>query len=205
MGGSGTARHDWVDRVIDDWGRERPDLDTTPAAIVGRLGRLCAFLDAGLEREFRRHGLTRAGFDVLAALRRAGAPYRLPQKALMGALMRTSGTTSFRIDRLQHQGLVRREPDPADRRGVFVALTGAGLRLVDAVAPAHLANEDRLLAALGPAERDTLVDLLRRLLLSFESVPPAPAARSRLAPEVSGQAPGEDGHEDTARTESRGA
>lgn len=169
MGGSGKTRHDWVDRLIDDWARERPDLDTAPAAIVGRLGRLCAFLDAGLEREFRRHGLTRAGFDVLAALRRAGAPYRLPQKAVMGALMRSSGTTSFRIDRLERQGLVRREPDPEDRRGVFVALTSAGLRLVDAVAPAHLANEDRLLAALGPSERQTLVDLLRTLLLGFEA------------------------------------
>ena len=199
MGGSATTSHDWVDRVIDDWARERPDLDTAPAAIVGRLGRLCAFLDAGLEREFRRHGLTRAGFDVLAALRRAGAPYRLPQKAVMGALMRTSGTTSFRIDRLERQGLVRREPDPADGRGVFVALTAAGLRLVDAVAPAHLANEDRLLAALGPAQRATLVGLLRTLLLSFESTPPDPEARSRLAAEVSGRSLGEDGREDGDR------
>lgn len=199
MGGFATANRDWVDRVIADWARERPDLDTAPAAIVGRLGRLCAFLDAGLEREFRRHGLTRAGFDVLAALRRAGAPYRLPQKAVMGALMRTSGTTSFRIDRLERQGLVRREPDPEDRRAVFVALTAAGLRLVDDVAPAHLANEDRLLAALGPAERDTLVGLLRTLLLSFESSPPVADARPRLAAEVSGRAHGEHGHEDGDR------
>jgi DNA-binding MarR family transcriptional regulator len=139
--------------------------------IVGRLGRLCAFLDAELERTFRRYGLSRAGWDVLATLRRSGPPYRLPQKAVMASTLRSSGTTSFRIDRLERQGLVRREPDPADRRGVFVTLTEEGLRLVKTVAPVHLANEDRLLAALSPAERATLVGLLRTVLVGFESAP----------------------------------
>ena len=163
------VQRDWVDGVMNAWARERPELDTAPAEIVSRLGRLSAFLDAELERMFRRYGLSRAGFDVLATLRRAGAPYRLPQKAVMAATLRTSGTTSFRIDRLERQGLVRREPDLADRRGVFVTLTEEGLRLVDTVAPVHLANEDRLLAALSPAERATLVGLLRQLLLSVEA------------------------------------
>ena len=86
----------------------------------------------------------------------------------MGALMRTSGTTSFRIDRLESQGLVRREPDPDDGRGVFVTLTKKGLRLVDVVAPVHLANEDQLLAALSTEERALLVILLRKLLVRFE-------------------------------------
>jgi len=165
-------RRDWVDGVMDAWARERPELDTGPAEIVSRLGRLSAFLDAGLERTFRRYGLSRAGFDVLATLRRSGAPYRLPQKAVMAATLRTSGTTSFRIDRLESQGLVRREPDLVDRRGVFVTLTEEGLRLVDTVAPVHLANEDRLLAALSPTERAVLVGLLRTLLVSFESASP---------------------------------
>ncbi len=164
---------DWVDQVRDAWARERPDLDTSPVAVVARVGRLGAFLDAGLERTFRRYGLTRAGFDVLATLRRSGAPYRLPQKTVMRALMRTSGTMSFRIDRLEQRGLVRREADLADRRNVFVALTEAGLRLVDVVAPAHLANEERLLAVLSPQEQDLLVTLLRKLLLGFEAPPSA--------------------------------
>ncbi len=160
---------DAVDRIIAAWAHERPELDTAPAAIVGRVGRLRWYFDAALERTFRRFNLTRAAFDVLAALRRSGRPYRLPQKVLMTALMRTSGTTSFRIDRLESQGLVRREPDPGDGRGVFVTLTKKGLRLVDAVAPAHLTNERRLVAALSNAERATLVTLLRKLLLSFEA------------------------------------
>ncbi len=163
------AGRDAVDRIVAAWARERPELDTAQAAIVGRVGRLRWYFDAGLERMFRRYGLTRAAFDVLAALRRSGRPYRPPQKELMGALMRRSGTTSFRVDRLESQGLVRREPDPHDGRGVFVALTTKGLRLVESAAPAHLANEEQLLSALSTAERKTLVTLLRKLLLSPET------------------------------------
>jgi DNA-binding MarR family transcriptional regulator len=163
-----SSGHDHVDRLLADWARERPDLDTSPTAVVGRLGRLCAFLDAGLEALFARHGISRADFDVLATLRRSGAPYRLPQKALMTALMRTSGTISVRVDRLVEMGMVRREPDAADRRNVFVALTAPGLECIDTVAPLHLANEDRLLAALSAAEREALAGLLRTALRSFE-------------------------------------
>ena len=159
---------DAVDRILAQWARERPELDTAPVAIIGRLGRLQAHLDAGLERTFARFGLTRSGFDVLAALRRVGKPYRLPQKALMPALMRASGTTSFRVDRLERRGLVRREANPDDARGVFVALTPAGLRLVDAVAPVHLASEADMLRVLTATEQKKMAGLLRKLLSSFE-------------------------------------
>lgn len=162
--------HDWVDEVRAAWARERPELDTAPAGVVGRVGRLAQFFDARLERTFRRFGLTRAGFDVLGALRRSGAPYRLPQKQLMRALLRSSGTTSFRIDRLEQRGLVRRLPNPDDHRGVFVELTEEGRRLVDEVAPAHLANEEQLLVGLTSEERETLAGLLRKLLVGFEAV-----------------------------------
>ncbi len=163
---------DWVDHVRSQWARERPDLDTSPVAVIGRLGRLGTFLDAGLERVFRGYGLSRADFDVLAALRREGAPFRLPQKVVMRSVLRTSGTLSVRIDRLERKGLVQREPDPADGRGVTVALTERGRELVDLVAPVHLANEERLLAALAPAQRDALADLLRILLIGFEAQQP---------------------------------
>ena len=159
---------DLVDQVIADWAQERPDFDTSPVAIVARVGRLQIFLDARLERVFAQFGITRATFDVLAALRRSGAPYRLPQKALMRALMRTSGTTSFRIDQLERAGFVRREPDPEDGRGTLVTLTRKGARLFDVVAPAHLANESSLVASLTGTERATLAELLRKLLVVFE-------------------------------------
>ena len=160
---------DHVDRVRAAWAHEWPELDTSSVAVVGRIGRLGAYLDVGLERAFRRYGLSRASWDVLAALRRAGSPYRLPQKILMGELLRASGTVSFRIDRLERAGWVRRELDPADGRNVVIALTEEGNRLVETVATVHLANERRLVAALSPEEQAVLATLLRTLLRSFEA------------------------------------
>jgi DNA-binding MarR family transcriptional regulator len=113
--------------------------------------------------------LTAADFQVIVTLRRAGAPFRMPQSRLMEGLGLTSGTVSVRLDRLVRLGIVTREPDPDNGRSTLVQLTADGLRLFEAAAPAHLANEDRLLSALSPAERQSLADLLRRLLSSLES------------------------------------
>lgn len=160
---------DSIDRLLADWARERPDLNFSPVGVINRLARVRAHVDAALLEVFRGFGLTSADFRVIAALRRAGVPYRLPQARLMSQLALTSGTISVRIDRLVLCGFVTREADPDDRRGQRVRLTADGLRLFDQIAPAHLANEDRLLSSLTPAERDTLALLLRKLLVSFES------------------------------------
>jgi DNA-binding MarR family transcriptional regulator len=117
---------------------------------------------------FSRYGLSAADFQVVVNLRRAGSPYRLPQARLMKALTLTSGTVSVRVERLVKLGIVTREPDLADARGQLVQLTSRGLQLFDDIAPVHLANEDRLLSALGPADRRHLADLLRRLLAAYE-------------------------------------
>ena len=165
------CRNGWddVDRVLVDWAGQRPDLDFTAVGVVTRLSRVRTYLDAELAGVFARFGLTSADFLVIVSLRRAGTPYRMPQARLMDALGLTSGTVSVRLDRLEKNGIVTREPDPASARGSLVQLTGKGLELFDRVAPVHLANEDRLLSALSPAEREVLADLLRRLLGSFES------------------------------------
>jgi DNA-binding MarR family transcriptional regulator len=163
------AARDGVDRLLLDWARERPDLDFTPVGIVTRLARLRGYLDAELAAVFARYGLTQADFLVIVTLRRSGEPYAMPQARLMDALGLTSGTVSVRLDRLERSGVVSREPDPASARGSLVRLTGRGLALFDEVAPVHLANEDRLLSALGPEDRRTLADLLRRLLADFEA------------------------------------
>jgi DNA-binding MarR family transcriptional regulator len=165
------CRNSWdeVDRVLADWAGQRPDLDFTPVGVVTRLSRLRGYLDAELAGVFARYGLTSADFLVIVSLRRGGPPYRMPQARLMDALGLTSGTVSVRLDRLEKSGIVTREPDPASARGSLVQLTGKGLELFDRVAPVHLANEDRLLSALSPAEREVLAGLLRRLLSSFES------------------------------------
>jgi DNA-binding MarR family transcriptional regulator len=171
---------DDVDRVLVDWAGQRPDLDFAPVGVVTRLSRVRTYLDAELARVFASFGLTSADFLVIVTLRRAGKPYRMPQARLMDALGLTSGTVSVRLDRLEKNGIVTREPDPASARGSLVQLTDSGLELFDRVAPVHLANEDRLLSALSPAERQVLADLLRQLLSSFESATTDVAARIGL-------------------------
>lgn len=162
------AERDTVDQVLAEWAVQRPDLDFSPVGIVTRLERVRAYVSAGLTEVFSRYGLSAADFQVVVNLRRAGPPYRLAQARLMKALTLTSGTVSVRIDRLARLGIVTREPDPADARGQLVQLTSRGLQLFDDIAPVHLANEDRLLSALGPAGRQQLAALLRRLLAAYE-------------------------------------
>jgi DNA-binding MarR family transcriptional regulator len=161
------SRPDHVDEVIAQWAEERPDLDTKGFAIVGRIGRAAHLLDAAVEAKLAAHGLARWSWDVLTALRRSGAPYRLTPTALYRSLMRSSGAISNRLNRLERDGLLRRVPDPADGRGVLVELTPAGKRLVDAVIAEHLENERRLVASLKRSEQRELQALLRKLLLGF--------------------------------------
>jgi DNA-binding MarR family transcriptional regulator len=166
------TQDDHVDRVRAEWAAERPELDTEPIAVVARVGRLARLLDGELNRVFEGHGIRRDGFDVLAALRRSGAPYRLSPTSLYARLMRSSGAVANRLGRLEAAGLVRRVPDPDDGRGLLVELTRTGRRVVDAVAEPHLDNERALLAALTPREQRDLARLLKKLLLSLE--PPGP-------------------------------
>jgi DNA-binding MarR family transcriptional regulator len=155
---------DHVDRVLEQWAAERPDLDVSPMAVIGRLSRLTQLFGADLRRTFARHGLDPASFDVLATLRRAGPPHRLTPAELMRSAMVTSGAITQRLDRLASRGLVARTANEADGRSVHVALTGAGRELIDRALPDHVATEHRLLAALPPADRDALAAMLRRLL-----------------------------------------
>jgi DNA-binding MarR family transcriptional regulator len=163
---------DHVEWVIEGWEKERPDLNVAPIAVINRLDRLQTYLRSEVATLFERFGLTGPSFAVLATLRRAGKPYQRSQRALMDALQLTGGTVSVRIDRLERDGLVERLPDPHDQRGVLVRLTEAGERLFDQVAPLHLANEERLLSALNPQQREQLAALLRILLLSFDPIAP---------------------------------
>ena len=160
---------DHVDVVVEQWERERPELDLTPVEVVARVGRAARLLDDGMERLFAEYGLTRASWDVLAALRRAGEPQRLSPTQLYRALMRTSGAMTNRLNGLERDGVIRRVPDPDDGRGLLVELTAKGRRLVDRVADAHLANERRMLEGLSPARQRQLAGLLRELLLSLEA------------------------------------
>ena len=170
---------DHVDRVIAQWAAIRPDVDTSPIGVIARLGRVTAFIDAGVHARLAEFGLTREAWDVLASLRREGPPYRLSPTQLYMSLMRSSGAMTHRLAALERAGLVKRLPDPSDGRGVLVQLTGRGVRLVDRVAPEHLANERRLLAALADDERRALAGLLRKLLATLEREHAAPPPSGR--------------------------
>jgi DNA-binding MarR family transcriptional regulator len=159
---------DRVDRMIEQWASERPDLDASPMSVIGRLHRLAAILDVKLRPPFEAEGLTNGDFDVLAALRRSGPPYRLTPTELTHSMVVTSGAITKRVDRLLRSGFVSRTVADYDGRGRLVELTPLGVEVVDRVVAAHWANEDALLAPLTPAQRDALAALLRTLLLSHE-------------------------------------
>lgn len=159
---------DHVSTVLAQWAAERPDLDVSPMGIIGRISRLSLTMSKELELVFTQFGLYRWSFDMLATLRRSGAPYRLSPGALSRSMMVTSGTMTNRIDHLEEMGLVRRIPDPEDRRGILVELSEQGRELIDTALTAHVANEERILKALSKEEQRTLAALLAQLLSSLE-------------------------------------
>lgn len=159
---------DAVDQILAQWNRERPDLDVSAMGPLGRLARLRTHLSREIDSVLSAHGLNSSTFDVLATLRRSGEPFRLSPSDLMATMMVTSGTMTNRIDQLEKQGLVERLPNPDDRRGLIVALTPKGRALVDEAVTAHVANQERLMAALTVEERNALDTLLRRHLAAFE-------------------------------------
>lgn len=162
---------DGVDRIVGQWAVVRPDLDSAPMEVIGRIHRLADLLDLALRPPFAEEGLGNGDFDVLASLRRAGAPYRLTASQLTATMMVTSGAVTKRVDRLVAAGLVARSIAENDGRGRLIELTPEGLELVDRVVAKHWDNEERLLAPLSASERAALVASLRKLLVSLESSP----------------------------------
>lgn len=154
---------DHVDHVVDQWARERPDLDASPIRIIGRISRMSRAIDHRLKTVFNAHGLEAWEYDLLAALRRSGPPYELTAGEILTALMITSGAVTNRIDRLEQRGLVRRRKAPEDKRVVRVQLTAAGRALMDQALPDHLDNEASILAPLTPTETRQLERLLRKV------------------------------------------
>jgi DNA-binding MarR family transcriptional regulator len=170
-------REDHVGHVLAEWRRELPGLDRSAFSVVGRISRLSVLLLQALEPVFATHGLTGGEFDVLAALRRAGHPYRLTPSELSRALIVTSGGLTRRLHALEDHGLIRRTPDPEDRRSTPVVLTPSGKQLVEDVLTQHVRNEERLIAGLSEDERDRLASLLRTLALSLGDAEPAGLAQ----------------------------
>jgi DNA-binding MarR family transcriptional regulator len=181
-----TATDDHIEETITAWRRERPGLDLSGMAVVARLLRVAHRFEEAQDEFFSSLGLKPGWLDVLAALRRAGDPYRLtPTRLSIESLISTAGMTN-RLDRLEQAGLVRRLPDPDDRRGILVELTEDGRELVDAAVDAHRGLSKRLLGSLDARERDDLDRLLRKLIAPLDRGE-APATASlfptgRIAP-----------------------
>jgi len=151
---------DAVDRILEQWQRERPDLDCSPMGPIGRLKRCAMLLEPRIEAAFIRHGLVRWEFDMLATLRRAGEPFVLSPTQLFSTLMITSGTMTHRLKALEKRGFISRQPNPEDARSLLVALTPEGRTLVDKAVESHVENEHQLLAGLSTAQRQHLDEAL---------------------------------------------
>ena len=160
---------DEVDRIVEAWHRERPDLDVAPLSVLSRVSRLARHLDLARRGAFSRYDLEVWEFDVLSALRRAGKPYQLSPGTLVTQTLVTSGTMTNRIDRLAERGLVERLPAPGDRRGVLVRLTPDGRVRVDGALEDLLHVERELLAGLPEKDRNRLADLLRIVVAPFDA------------------------------------
>lgn len=160
---------DVLDTILAQWKKEQPKLDAAPMAVVGRISRAEKTIRPRLDAVFDTFGLTGEAFDVLATLRRAGAPYELSPTDLFKSLLLSSAAMTTRIDRLEEAGLVARSPHPEDRRGIRVALTPKGKELIERALEAHVRNEEAILAALNATERKQLAGLLKKLLLSLEA------------------------------------
>jgi len=164
---------DQVDTILEQWKRERPDLDVSPMGIIGRISRIERLVDEKMKAVCSTFNLERWGFDVLATLRRAGKPYQLTPTQLYNSLMITSGAMTNRIDRLEAASLVERLHDPADRRGVLVSLTKDGLKLIDKAVTTHMEVEEAMLASLSSKDRESFAELLRTLSQDLEPSPSA--------------------------------
>lgn len=163
--------HDIVDRILDQWQSQRPDLDASCLGIVGRILRLAGHLERRANETLKEFELPIWGFDVLGALRRRGEPYSMTPTELMKSVMLSSGAMTNRIDRLEALGLIERIPDDQDRRSLQVLLTVKGRTLIDTASPSRFEEARNAVRNLSDRERDLLASLLRKMLLTVEETP----------------------------------
>ncbi|WP_296615858.1 MarR family transcriptional regulator [Sphingomonas sp.] len=162
------ADEDIVDQLLRDWAHERPDLDVSAMAVVGRLLHLGGLLQAQAGERLRAFGIGYTELDVLATLRRSGAPYRLSPTALRKSVLLTSGAMTACLNRLEQRGLISRVSDEADRRSLVAMLTDQGVRLIDEAIASHFGGAERTVGGLDRTERAELARLLRKLRLQLE-------------------------------------
>ncbi|MCX2789511.1 MULTISPECIES: MarR family winged helix-turn-helix transcriptional regulator [Vibrio] len=159
---------DAIDRVVSQWAKEKPELDTEPMAIMGRLMRIAKHMENHVAELHKRYDLKMGEFDVLATLRRSGQPYRLTPSELISSMMLTSGAMTNRLDKLEKKGLIAREHSKEDRRSVTVELTAKGFELIDSLIEQHLQAQHELMGSLSNAEKGQVNQALKLLLPQYE-------------------------------------
>ncbi|MFQ0976873.1 MarR family transcriptional regulator [Vibrio campbellii] len=159
---------DAIDRVVSQWAKEKPELDTEPMAIMGRLMRIAKHMENHVAELHKRYDLKMGEFDVLATLRRSGKPYRLTPSELISSMMLTSGAMTNRLDKLEKKGLIAREHSKEDRRSVTVELTAKGFDLIDSLIEQHLQAQHELMGSLSSAEKGQVNQALKLLLPQYE-------------------------------------
>lgn len=154
---------DQVDRILEQWQKEKPGLDVSPMAVIGRLSRTALNIESRLAGTFERHGLDASTFDVLATLLGSGAPYWITPAELARESMISTSAVAQRLNKLEARGLVAREANPNDGRGTLVALTDTGKKLIEQALPDHLETERAILSPLSRDEQAALALLLGRI------------------------------------------
>ncbi|AJP72111.1 MarR family transcriptional regulator [Sphingomonas hengshuiensis] len=162
------VQEDVVDQLLRDWARERPDLDASAMAVVGRVLHLGGTLQGRAGEWLRVHGIGYTELDVLATLRRSGAPYCLNPTALRKSVLLSSGAMTACLNRLEQRGLIGRSPDDRDRRVLLASLTDRGRALIDDAIADHFREAERAVGGLDRGERAELSRLLRKLRLQLD-------------------------------------
>jgi DNA-binding MarR family transcriptional regulator len=163
----GGMERDLIDEMNRQWAEVRPDLDPTPLETVGRVIVLARYLEKSVHAALAEHGLNLGQFDILATLRRQGPDARMTPTQLLRSVMLSSGGMTNRLDRLEAAGLIERQADPDDRRGVVVGLTERGRKVIDAATAARFAEAAASLPPLAAAEVTSLAGALRKWLVKL--------------------------------------
>lgn len=159
---------DAIDRVVEQWAKQKPELDTDPMAMMGRLMRIAKYMETKVADLHKKYDLKLGEFDVLATLRRSGKPYRLTPSELIDTMMLTSGAMTNRLDKLENKGLISREHSKEDRRSVTVQLTQDGLVLIDKLIEEHADVQKSLVKSMTVAQKKQANQLLKVWLSQYE-------------------------------------
>lgn len=159
---------DRVGRGMASWRRERPDIDCSGKAVVGRILHLHDIILRAVDRALAPHGLKYPTYAVLATIRVSGEPYRMSPTELLSTLLLTSGGLSNLLRRMEKDGFIQRMADRRDGRGVIVELTEKGVAAADASMADHAAVERQLCAGLSPELHETVARSLSLMITVAE-------------------------------------